>query len=51
MRRLSPGQSCTITVRYVPSASGLRAAELLVFFSAWSRPQGIGLAAVAYAKH
>jgi hypothetical protein len=51
MRRLSPGQSCTITVRYVLSAAGLRAAELLVSFSAWSRPQGIGLAAVAYAPH
>jgi Abnormal spindle-like microcephaly-assoc'd, ASPM-SPD-2-Hydin len=51
LRRLSPGQSCTITVRYTPSASGLRAAELLVSFSAWSRPQGIGLTAVAYAKH
>jgi hypothetical protein len=38
-------------VRYVPSAAGLRAAELLVSFSAWSRPQGIGLAAVAYARH
>jgi Abnormal spindle-like microcephaly-assoc'd, ASPM-SPD-2-Hydin len=51
MRRLSPGKSCTLTVRYAPSAAGLRAAELLVYLSAWSRPQGIGLAAVAYAKH
>jgi hypothetical protein len=50
-RRLSPGQSCTITVRYVPSASGLRAAELLVYFSGRPRPQGVGLAAVAYAPH
>jgi hypothetical protein len=51
LRRLSPGQSCTMTVRYVPSASGLRAAELLVYFAGQSRPQGIGLAAVAYAPH
>ncbi len=51
LRRLSPGQSCTITVRYVPSAAGLRAAELLVYFSGGPRPQGIGLAAVAYAPH
>ena len=51
MRRLSPGKSCTLTVRYAPSAAGLRAAELLVYLSAWSRPQGVGLAAVAYARH
>lgn len=51
LRRLSPGQSCTITVRYVPSAAGLRAAELLVYFAGQPRPQGIGLAAVAYAPH
>jgi Abnormal spindle-like microcephaly-assoc'd, ASPM-SPD-2-Hydin len=51
LRRLAPGQSCTMTVRYVPSASGLRPAELLVYLSAWSRPQGVGLAATAYAKH
>jgi len=51
LRRLSPGQSCTMTVRYVPSASGLRAAELLVYFAGRPRPQGIGLAASAYAPH
>ena len=51
LRRLSPGQSCTITVRYAPSAAGLRAAELLVYFAGRPRPQGVGLAAVAYAPH
>jgi hypothetical protein len=50
-RRLSPGQSCTIKVVYTPSAGGLRAAELLVYFSGRPRPQGVGLAAVAYAPH
>jgi Abnormal spindle-like microcephaly-assoc'd, ASPM-SPD-2-Hydin len=51
LRRLSPGQSCTMTVRYAPSAAGLRAAELLVYFAGRPQPQGIGLAAVAYAPH